>query len=701
MYPTTYDNLLVFFSLAVAIFTSYTALNLAGRIATARGRIARLWLAGGACAMGAGIWSMHFIGMLAFSVPIPVGYDPEITLLSLLIAVAASGFALWLVTQSNLPYGRLACGALVMGIAVAGMHYTGMAAMQMTPAIQYDPLLLALSVVIAVGASGAALWITFHLRRQATRRPLAQMGAGVVMGVAITGMHYTGMAAAHFPAGSVCGAARGGIDTGWVALAIIVASVAALAVALIVSVLDMRLESRTAVLAASLAQANAELTFLALHDRLTQLPNRILLEDRLEQAIGSARQSRRRFALMYLDLDGFKAINDVFGHPVGDALLVEASKRLRGAARAEDTVARMGGDEFVLLAPGMEPTDAATLADTLVTLLSDSYLIDGQDLRVSASIGIACFPDDGDDPHTLVTHADAAMYHAKALGRNGYCFFETSMNADAREQLQLLHDLRLALSRGEFVLHYQPKLAAPGGPLLGAEALVRWAHPTRGLVMPDQFIPLAERTGTIVPIGEWVLDEACRQMAQWCSADPALASDWSIAVNLSTLQFGNPGLVECVRGTLARHGLEPRRLTLEITETTAMRDAAASLAILQELHAMGVRIAIDDFGTGYSSLLYLKRLPAAELKIDRGFVRDLEHDSEDAAIVSAIVALGQTLKLNIVAEGVETSEQQAFLTQLGCDALQGYLLGRPMPPAQFVETFLPTGMSLDRAASAE
>jgi diguanylate cyclase (GGDEF)-like protein len=460
-------------------------------------------------------------------------------------------------------------------------------------------------------------------------------------------------------------------------------------VALIVSILDMRLEARTALLAGSLAQANDELRFLALHDRLTQLPNRGLLEDRLEQAIHSAKQARRRFAVMYLDLDGFKAVNDVFGHPVGDNLLREVATRLRTAVRVEDTVARVGGDEFVLLAADTDPTDTATLADRLVRLLSNPYQIDGQDVRVSASVGIAFYPDDGEDPHALITHADAAMYHAKALGRNGYCFFEMSMNANSNKQLQLLHDLRVALARDELVLHYQPKLAATSGVVIGAEALVRWMHPQRGLITPDHFIPLAERIGMIVPIGQWVLNEACRQMARWINAGPASARNWSIAVNLSAMQFSHPGLVECVRETLKRHRLEPRRLTLEVTESTAMRDAEASLAILRELDAMGVRISIDDFGTGYSSLLYLKRLPAAELKIDRGFVRDLAQDSEDAAIVSAIIALGQTLKLDIVAEGVETVEQQAFLTRLGCDALQGFLLGRPMPPGRFMEALFP------------
>ncbi|CAJ0738051.1 putative bifunctional diguanylate cyclase/phosphodiesterase [Ralstonia mannitolilytica] len=671
----SYNPLLVLLSLLVAVLASYTALDMAGRVVTAQGRAAFWWLIGGASAMGVGIWSMHFVGMLAFSLPIPLGYEVSITLASLAIAIAASAFALWLVSRRELPWRRLLGGALLMGVGVAGMHYTGMAALRMKPGIDYDPAMFVLSVVIAVLASGAALWIAFRLRGQSHRVRVLRAGAAVVMGVAIVGMHYTGMAAAAFPLGSVCGAAHTGASTEWLALVIILITLAVLAIALIISVLDLRMEARTAVLANSLAQANQELAYLALHDNLTKLSNRLLLEDRLNQAIRTADREKRRFALMFMDLDGFKAVNDVYGHHVGDLLLIDVAQRIVGRVRQQDTVARVGGDEFVVLAHVDEPEDAGTLADALLEAVREPFLAGGHELRVSTSIGIAMYPGDGANQHDLLTNADAAMYHAKGLGRNAYSFFEPSMNANVHQQLQLVQDLRLAIERNELVLYYQPKFHAPHGPIAGVEALVRWQHPVRGLLPANEFIPLAERTGLIVPLGTWVLDEACRQMAQWRREGHA---GWSVAVNLSALQFGHAALIDTVRDTLARHALDPHCLTLEITESTAMRDADASLHILQQLDAMGVRISIDDFGTGYSSLLYLKRLPASELKIDRGFVRDLARDTEDAAIVSAIVALGQTLNLRIVAEGVETAEQQAFLTQLGCDSLQGYLLGRPM-----------------------
>ncbi|RZT31395.1 putative bifunctional diguanylate cyclase/phosphodiesterase [Cupriavidus agavae] len=690
MISPSYDASLVLFSVLVAVLASYTALDMAGRISTAgRGRYARMWLAGGAVAMGLGIWSMHFIGMLAFSLPIPLGYDAGITAASLLIAVGASAFALKLVSGARLPPARLALGATVLGAAIASMHYTGMAALRMQPGIDYDPWLFVLSVAIAVSASGAALWIAFRLRRNMPRVHQLRLGAALVMGGAIAAMHYTGMAAARFPLGSVCGAARTGVDSHALALPIIVITVCVIAVALVTSVLDMRLEMRTAVLADALSVANRELEFLALHDKLTHLPNRVLLEDRFQQAM----RQYDTFAVLFVDLDGFKGINDTYGHQVGDNLLVEIGRRLRGAARSEDTISRVGGDEFVMLVRVEEPADAGVVAARLIEALRETAYVSGHALHVSGSIGIAVYPADGSDQDGLMTNADAAMYHAKASGRNAYCFFERSMNQQARAQQTLIQDLRAAMRKGQLQLHYQPKFSALDNRVVGAEALLRWNHPARGLLMPDQFIALAEKTGAIVPIGDWVLDEACRQLAEWRGLGHL---DWSVAVNLSALQFCHAGMVEAVAGALERHGVPATHLTLEITESTAMRDVEETLDIMTHLDAMGVRIAIDDFGTGYSSLLHLKRIPASELKIDRGFVRELVEDSEDAAIVSAIVALGRTLKLQVVAEGVETAAQQTFLAGLGCDALQGYLLGRPVPAAQF--TALAAASGADAAA---
>ncbi|NUT79252.1 EAL domain-containing protein [Pseudomonas sp. C1C7] len=677
----SYSPTLVVISLCVAILASYTALDLAGRIATAKGRAAHLWTAGGACAMGIGVWSMHFIGMLAFKLPIDLGYDLGITLLSLLISILSCGFALWLVSQPQMPAWQLGFGALAMGAGISAMHYTGMAAMRMLPGIDYDPTLFGTSLLIAVGASGAALWIAFRLRRKGPYVRLIRSGAAVVMGIAIVGMHYTGMAAAQFADGSFCGAAVTGLNGKGLDNLVLITTLAVLSIALLTSILDARLEERTASLAHSLTEANRELTQLALHDTLTGLPNRILLADRIDQAMSRVDGEGGCFALMFIDLDGFKPVNDAFGHHMGDQLLREVSLRLREDLRTQDTLARIGGDEFVLLVQLADQNDAMNLAGRQVALIARSFRVAEHDLQISASVGIALYPGNGQSAHELLMNADAAMYHAKNAGKNGYRFFDASMNGNARKQLQLLQDLRAAVEEEQFSLHYQPKFDAANNRPVGAEALLRWEHPTQGMMLPDKFIELAEKTGLIIPIGDWVLNEACRQMREWYVMG---YTDWRIAVNLSALQFCHTGLVQSVAKALATHQLPANNLTLEITETTAMSDADASMTVLQELSEMGVDLSIDDFGTGYSSLMYLKRLPANELKIDRGFVRDLERDSDDAAIVSAIVALGQALGLRIVAEGVETDVQQDFLTQLGCNSLQGYLLGHPLPADRFM-----------------
>ena len=654
MVSASYSPALVLISLCVAILASYTALDLSGRIATARGRTVYLWIGGGALAMGFGVWSMHFIGMLALQLPLELGYDLGLTLWSLLVAILSSGFALWLVSQPRLPALQLLFGALIMGAGISAMHYSGMAALRMQPGIDYDPTLFGLSLVIAVGASAAALAIAFRLRRQTPYVRLMRGGAAVIMGLAIVGMHYTGMAAANFPIGSFCGAAIDGLSGNGLDNLVLVSSLAVLVIALLTSIFDARLDARTAALADSLTLANEELTQLALHDTLTGLPNRILLADRIGQAMNKVAEQGGCFSLMFIDLDGFKPVNDAFGHHLGDRLLREVALRLREQLRSQDTLARIGGDEFVLLVRLLEPDDAPQVAARQVSLLSRAFRVDEHELLISASVGIALYPGNGLTAEELLMNADAAMYHAKGTGKNGYSFFDASMNTNARKQLQLLQDLRQALELQQFRLHYQPKFDASNSQPVGAEALLRWEHPQQGLLLPEHFIDLAEKTGLIIPIGDWVLNEACRQMRAWFDQG---YSHWRIAVNLSALQFCYSGLVDSVVAALERHQLPANSLTLEITETTAMSDADASMVVLQRLSQMGVDLSIDDFGTGYSSLMYLKRLPANELKIDRGFVRDLEHDSDDAAIVSAIVALGQALGLRIVAEGVETDTQ--------------------------------------------
>ncbi len=677
-----YDHTLVGFSIVVAVLASYTALDMAGRLATAQGRVARWWLLGGAVAMGLGIWSMHFIGMLAFDLPIPLGYDLALTLWSLAVSVGASAYALWLVSRPSLQGLRLLAGAVLMGLAIAAMHYLGMSALRMQPGIDYHPGWFLASIMVAIGAAGAALWIAFRLRNERRNTLYMRAMASLLMGFAIVGMHYTGMAAARFPEGSICGAvSAGGIDTRWLAVLVIVTTVATLGIATVASLFDRRMRERTGVLADSLADANQKLVQAALHDPLTQLPNRMLLQDRMGQAIKRAQQEGRMVAVIFCDLDGFKTVNDAYGHHLGDRLLVAVARRIGALLGPQDTFARLGGDEFVMALGVGGPDDALLVAERIVAAAAQPFLIDAAELQVSASLGIALYPSDARNERELMAHADVAMYHTKRLGRNGYTFFTPAMQVNANRQLRLLQDLRKAVENDELVLHYQPKFDAGGQRVIGAEALLRWQHPELGMLAPDMFIPIAERSGLILPIGDWVLDQACRQLRQWHDAGNR---EWTMAVNLSPLQFDSPVLVETVQRIIDQHGIDPTCLTLEVTETTAMKDVEASLDVLNQLTAMGLKIAIDDFGTGYSSLLYLKRMPAAELKIDRAFVRDLERNEEDAAIVSSIVALARALNIKVVAEGVETAAQREFLRSLGCDSLQGYFLGRPTAAAAFM-----------------
>ncbi|ELX8346017.1 putative bifunctional diguanylate cyclase/phosphodiesterase [Enterobacter hormaechei] len=690
MLVSQYNQILVVISFVVAILAAYTALNMAARVAGSQGIAARVWLAGGGVSMGIGVWAMHFIGMLAMDLSMSMSYNAVLTVLSMVIAISSSMFALWLVSGEQLRLRRLLPGAVVMGAGIVAMHYTGMAALEVTPGIVWDKKWVAISVVIAL----AALWLTFRLRQEAARMALMRLGAAITMGIAIAGMHYAGMEAAQFPMSTMVH--HHGINGSWLAILVSVVALAILGITLLVSMFDARLQARTSLLASSLAEANRELAQLALHDTLTRLPNRILLEDRLDQAISKADREGSPFALMFMDLDGFKTVNDAYGHDVGDKLLVAVTQRLLLQLKGQYTLARIGGDEFVLLAETATPDDAASLANSLVRVIDSPFHLDPYELMVTLSIGIALYPHDGKTDRELMFNADAAMYHTKHMGRNGYHFFQPSMNTLAQTHLQLMNDLWQAIDRNELRLLYQPKFHAPAGPVLGFEALLRWQHPKQGLLSPDLFLPLAEKTGLIIPIGNWVIDEACRQLHEWHLQGH---TDWSMAVNLSTLQFEQPSLVKTVLDCLTRHSVPPGMLILEVTETTAMNNPDESVRVLTALTDAGVKASIDDFGTGYSSLLYLKRLPACELKIDRAFVKELSGESEDATIVSAIVALAKTLNLKVVAEGVETAAQQTFLTELGCNTLQGYLLGKPITAQAIMEQCQHGEMSPPRTRS--
>jgi diguanylate cyclase (GGDEF)-like protein/PAS domain S-box-containing protein len=428
------------------------------------------------------------------------------------------------------------------------------------------------------------------------------------------------------------------------------------------------------------AKANeARIQHMAHHDFLTGLPNRFLLTDRFKQVAAAAERNETRYALLFIDLDRFKNVNDTLGHSIGDQLLRDVASRLGSIVRGTDTLSRQGGDEFLVLLGEVEtPETAAIVARKLMQILGEPFLLDGHPITVTPSIGIAVSPEDGTDLDSLLKHADLAMYDAKQQGRNNYQFFRREMNARSLELLLMESDLRQALRKSEFELHYQPQISVSSGQPQGLEALLRWRHPERGLVSPADFIPMAEETGLILPIGQWVLNTACQQLANWrTNGWPELR----VAVNLSAAQFRQQDLLTQVEAALAAANLPADALELEVTESILMIDAEGTAKMLNALNAMGVTLAIDDFGTGYSSLAYLKRFSVSTLKVDRSFVNGIGIDGEDAAICSAIIGLARSLRLDVVAEGVETQAQYDWLAKAGCHIIQGYFTGRPAPAA--------------------
>ncbi|MGH9530044.1 MAG: bifunctional diguanylate cyclase/phosphodiesterase, partial [Terriglobales bacterium] len=942
--PASYDYRLVALSVLIAIYASYCALDLVGRVVASKGSARMWWLSGGAVAMGTGIWSMHYTGMLAFRLPMRVYYHVPTVLLSLLAAIFASFIALFVVSRERLTTRHAVAGSLLMGTGIATMHYTGMAAMRLAAMHHYNRGLWLLSVLLAILISLAALWLTSYFREDNQKQWLKSVIA-VVMGLAIPTMHYTGMAAVSFmPTGTPPDLSYA-VDISVLAnSAIILVTLVILGFVLLTSLVDRRFSAqardlalseeryhllfesnpqptlvfdldtqlfvavnraavttygfsaeeflntkisavdvsdelsgihknhasgtsietqhrrkdnttfdvelslrtivfggkpagllianditerkgaeqmeaarrnflemitqnqpleaslhqlvriledqipgalcsvllsrsskfyhaaasnfsantlvglagsrlenlahavsatgdcqeivfiedfpascpdsalskwasalklmsfwsasavdsegillalvvaffpevrrptpqdrnrlqmagRMATIAIEHSRLNDRLSYQAQHDALTKLPNRFLLEDRLQQAIAVAKRYDSLLAVLLIDLDGFKYINDTLGHQAGDQVLIEVSQRLRSITRQADTLARIGGDEFCLVLGNVRTVnDACQVAQICLDILRPPIQLGERGYSLSASIGISCFPEHSTEQQVLLQNADSAMYHAKSLGKNGFQPFTPEIKAHLGERLELIGDLREALDGNQFRLEYQPQFLA-NCELVGFEALLRWEHPKRGRISPEKFIPLAEETGLIVLIGAWVLEQACKQLAAWRNAG---YHNLRMAVNVSMLQFERPDWIQTISDTINRHCVPPSALELELTESMVMKNPERAAASLTELRSLGVTSAIDDFGTGYSSLKYLQNLPIDTLKIDRSFVRDLDclSDSEsgNTAIVRAIVTLAQQLRLRVVAEGVETSDELESLRSIGCDLVQG------------------------------
>lgn len=812
---------------------SFTALTHAQRMRESGGNAAIWWRITGSITLGAAIWSMHFIGMLAMHLPMPLAYDLPLTFLSIVPAIAAALLGFWVLRDTNISNVRLLVCGLVMGLGISAMHYTGTYALKMSPPVSYDPLILLLSVAIGMVASWGALLMMYrgeHLKLKPL--PRFMLGA-LVMGAAISSMHYVAMLGLRIQPGSICLSEVSSIAPNTLALLVSLTSLFWFGGGIIATLFDQRISRQNERALVSLAKAYEEAqeraerqaaemtqslrdshealqrvlnsvaegiygvdtdgrctfinasglsmlgfadaaelvgknihmkihhsradgsnypagecrmyqafmkkqdvrvddevfwrkdgtafpveywshtivkdgevqgavaTFfditerkhsehqiyrLAFFDALTNLPNRRLLLDRLRQAFAVSARNGQHGAVMFLDLDNFKTLNDTKGHDIGDLLLVEVAERLSSCVRDGDTVARLGGDEFVVVLETLSTveeeaaTQAERVAEKIQAALNQPYQLKDRVHHTTPSIGIALFRGHLDAVDDLLKFADIAMYQAKKAGRNTIRFYDPETQSAIEARADLEAELRLALEYRQFQLYYQVQVESSHRPL-GAEVLLRWQHPERGLVSPMHFIPLLEESGLIVQVGLWVLETACGQLRVW--QDSELTRDLTLAVNVSAKQFRQPDFVVRLQQVLLQSGANPARLKLELTESMVLENIEETIAKMRELKLLGVSFSMDDFGTGYSSLQYLKQLPLDQVKIDRSFVRDITSDSNDAAIVQAIIAMSAALSLHVIAEGVETEAQREYLDQHGCHSFQGYLFGKPLTLEQF------------------
>lgn len=553
------------------------------------------------------------------------------------------------------------------------MHYIGMAALMLDGSIIWDRRIVGLSVVIAVVASGTALWLAFRLRDKGVF--IERLLAALVMGAAICAMHYTGMSAAHYP--EMSHTLPGGIGELGLSIWVSVTTLCLLGVMLIISLIDSH--RRTGRLTDNLRQLNRQLELQARFDALTGLANRHQMDLRMQDCLRSALLSNRQFAVIFLNVDHFKRVNDTWGHSVGDELLITVAQRITSRLSREMTLARLGGDAFIVLVPECDDDKLNALLASLLEDVRRPLSICGHTLNTTMSAGVSLYPQDGETLHELKLKADAALHHVKDDGRNGWARYRTEMSTAIPAKPGFLQELSQALERDQFELWYQPTWYAQEKTIHGFEALLRWRHPEQGVVLPGLFIPSLEQTGLIIPVGNWAIEAACRQLHFWTEQG---FSQWTLSLNLSPVQFEQPDIFHIVSSMLEKYNLSPSRLILEVTESTALKNLDRSIELLNAFNHAGITVSIDDFGTGYSNLLMLSVLPAKELKIDKSFVTSMLENEKTYKLVETIMSIARTMEMNVVAEGIETEEQQAVLTRLGCDYLQGYLFSRPLPAEQ-------------------
>lgn len=673
MVHVDYDSTWVIVSILVAVATCYAAVSMEELVfKAAYKKLEKSILVTSGLTLGLAIWAMHFIGMLASHLPEGYHFDISLTVLSYLIGATASVFAVWLTTRPTLPMPRLILGALFLGLGISGMHYTGMLALSVEHhQLRYDPLLVICSVLIAVCGSGLSCLFVFKYKTAVKYKTALKAVVAILMAFSIVGMHYTGMAATYFDTGFAEALGSAHTEQAVLLFSIIFITSLVFVAGFAVAVLEARLEERNQ----QLVRINKELATHSLHDSLTKLPNRLYLTDYAEVIFNHHRLREEKAAFLYVDLDRFKSVNDAFGHHIGDQLLIQMANRLHEKLSSSHKLFRIGGDEFVLISENTDVNQAMLLAEEVLHFIQEAYLIATKEINISASLGIAMYPEHGTNLQDLLINADVAMLASKEQGRNTFTVFHsTTDQQDVRSQSKLINDLYKAVDEQQFVLFYQPKFTA-NYKVCGIEALIRWKHPSLGLLTPQMFIEGAEKTGLIIPMGYWALEQACQQIQKWERSNSPF---YPIAVNLSALQFENKKLFNVLEQLLEQYQIQPHNLILEITESTAMHHIDSSIRTLERLRKLGIRIAIDDFGTGYSSFLYLKDLPVDELKIDRGFLIDLQPNSKEEAILESIIHLAARLGLIVTAEGVETQQQADILTNLGCNQLQGYLLGMPV-----------------------
>jgi diguanylate cyclase (GGDEF)-like protein/PAS domain S-box-containing protein len=776
-----HDPRLVALAVVVCCVTSLVAINLFQRARATHGRARAFWIATAGLASGCGIWATHFIAMLAYEPGVPVAYDLLLTAASLMIASVLMALAITVAVIAPPRWGA-PLGGVLIGLAIASMHYLGMWALEVPGEVAWSFGLVTASVALGMLFGMAAIYAA--MRRNDVAMTLV---ASLALSAAIVALHFTAMGAVTLIPDPVRVVTPFSIAPSVLALCVAAATALVLSIGAVGSIVDQRMSEKNDLLEAALhnmyqglamlnknfevvvvngrflemfgipagrvkprmkmaalmnmaeesvpfaaenraairqwaqelardkksgktifrrsdgrifaishehmpiidgwvetfediterRQAEDKIAYMARHDSLTGLPNRIHFREHLERAVYNVDRTGT-FAVLCLDLDHFKVINDTLGHQGGDQLLQVAAERLRGALRGTDVIARFGGDEFAVLQLVKDQPGAATaLARRLVEVMRAPVPIGDQQMPVGVSIGISLAPADGVEPDQLLKNADMALYRAKADGRGTYRFFEPAMDARMQARRALELDLRQAVATEAFELHYQPIVNVERDEVSGFEALIRWMHPLRGSIPPLEFIPLAEETGLIVPIGQWVLHEACTQAVQW-------PEHLHVAVNLSPAQFKSTNLVATVMGALSMSGLAPQRLELEITESVLLQDSDATLATLHRLRDLGVAIAMDDFGTGYSSLSYLRKFPFDKIKIDQSFIRDLADGGDSLAIVRAVTGLGSSLGIATIAEGVETAEQFKRLKAEGCTAVQGFYFGAPKPAAEAI-----------------